>query len=655
MDDLKSSRESAKADVARHFIIGTAGHIDHGKTSLVHALTGTNPDRLPEEQRRGMTIELGFAGFAVDDIQFGVVDVPGHEKFVRTMVAGATGIDIALLVVAADDSVMPQTIEHVEILHLLGVKRCVVALTKVDKVDEELAALAEEEVQTLLATTPFTNAAVCPVSSLTGQGLDRLRAALSAAASELTMDTPRKPFRMAIDRVFTVPGRGTVVTGSTLRGAVEEGETLELMPAGVSCKVRGLQTHGVALRGVGRGQRAAINLAGVDREAVERGHELATPGYLRPSHLMDVKIKCLTTAKHPLRTASTVRLGMGTRETPVRVVLLQGEYLEPGAEMYAQLRSGEPLIATHGQRFILRDASATRTIGGGVVLSPNARRRRRHADLGLDVLEGLDHGDQDARVAQVLRMAGFNRPPDLAICAQAGVELEQVPAILLQLQSTKNWITLEGTDVRVSPAALEDFTLRLVDWVERYHRGHPDEPGRNVDSVVGWLERTAGRGVARPMLDSIVKKGRLKSLGRFICAPAFAPALSTADEKLFRAIVEEIQSGAFQPPGTDELKCAAQVERKRVERLVTLGVALGELVRIEPKMYVHREVERRMREVVGELIGRAGSVSVAEIREALHSSRKFVVPFVEYLDRIGFTRRVEDRRVLVNVDQETGK
>jgi len=630
----------------RHYILGTAGHIDHGKTSLVRALTGTDPDRLPEEKRRGMTIELGFAELRVGDIRFGVVDVPGHERFVRTMVAGATAIDIAVLVVAADDSVMPQTVEHVDILNLLGVRRGVVALTKIDMVDPSLIELVAEEVGTLLHGSPLEHAPICPVSSGTGQGLDDLKQQLARAAGDVHVSPPQPPFRMAIDRVFTVQGRGTVVTGSVLRGTADAGDVLELLPTGETCRVRGLQSHGVDSDRVLRGQRAAINLGGVDRQRIERGCELATPGYLKSSYMIDVRLQCLGSARQPIASAATVRLGMGTRETPVRVVLYESERLEPGAVQYAQLRSGEPLVAVHGQRFILRDASATRTIGGGTVLSPVASRRRGEVNETIGILQDLDRGDEADRVEQVLRLARFSRLTDLQLCARAGIELAVLPNIFDRLRSEGRWLPVAGTNIYAVPTAVDDLVRRLNAWLERYHRTHPDEPGRKVDSVLGWLKRMADETLARPLLERLVADRTLKRLGAFVCLPAFAPQLSGADERLLEGMLAEFRAGGFQPPSLESLKVAAHADRKRIDRLVTLAVAIGELVPIEPKMYLHADVERRLRDAVQALIAERGPVTVAEVREVLASSRKFVVPFLEYLDRIGFTRRIDDRRVL---------
>ncbi len=662
----------------RYFILGTAGHIDHGKTSLVKALTGTDTDRLPEERRRGMTIELGFAELSFGGeggdgdagacgVHFGVVDVPGHERFVRTMVAGATGIDVALLVVAADDSVMPQTIEHFEILQLLGVTRAVVAVTKIDTVDSEMVELVEAEVSELLADTPLAEAPICRVSCTTGVGVEAVKQALVGAVRDIETSPKAGCFRMAIDRVFTVQGRGTVVTGSILRGSVASGDPLEIWPGGGTCRVRNMESHGANQGTLARGRRAAINISGVDRASRGlqpsrasartevrgslRGAELATPGYLTPSQMIDVRLWCLSSSPRGLKSTRIVRLGISTVEVPVRVVLYEGDSLAPGKSGYAQLRCGRELTATYGQRFIIRDENATRTIGGGMVLRPIARRRRRGLSTELEILDRLEHGTAAERVEQVLRSSGFTAPSDLQMAGRAGVELDELSGIYEQLWAAQRWIPIGDTGVNVVPAALDDLNGRLVGWLERHHRDRPDGAGRHVDTVLGWLERMTSRPLARPLLDRLIERKTVKLLGGYVCLPQFAPTLTGADERLMAAMIGRIREGGFQPPSVTSLASELKADRKRLERLATLAVALGELVKVDSKLHLSAEFERRLRETVAELVNHKSGVTVSEVREALESSRKFVVPFLEYLDRVGFTKRIGDQRVLVGTER----
>lgn len=634
----------------RHLIVGTAGHIDHGKTSLVKALTGVDTDRLPEERARGMTIELGFAHFSIGPYVFGVVDVPGHERFVRTMVAGATGIDVALLVVAADDSVMPQTVEHVQILDLLGVKRGVVALSKVDRVDPGLVELVAQEVRELLAGTSLAGSPVVAVSSVTGQGIEALRQALCEAAAAIDVKCSDPPFRMCIDRVFTVQGRGLVVTGSVLRGSVACGDELELWPgdpstgAGRRCRVRQIQSHGHDEAAVQRGTRAALNLIGVQRGEIARGMELCTPGYLRGSYVIDVRLKIL--AGHRLKSGSKVRLNMGTAETEVRVVLVDRPTLESGESTYAQLRSGTPLTSTHGQRFILRDEQATRTLGGGIVLRPVARRRRIAPVRQMTALKQLESPSAADRLEDCLRLSGFDRPTDLHILAATGIPLPDIPDAFRELERTGRWVIIPGTEVHIVPSSLETVWERWERWMERFHAEHPDAPGRSLDAVVGWLERRSRPGLGRALMDEALRAGKAKMLGRYVCLPRFAPDLSRADEKLLASLMQGIREGGFSPPMLDDLAKKLSVPVRRLDRLAQLAVATGELVHIKERLYLSSAQEQALRQQTRALISSRGSVTVSDVREALNTSRKYCVPYMEYLDSIGLTHRVGDVRVL---------
>ncbi len=651
-DDRAAARDSGSSldDSGSFLIIGTAGHIDHGKTALIRALTGTDCDRLPEEKRRGVTIELGFAQMDAGGYRFGVVDVPGHERFVRTMVAGATGIDIALLVVAADDSVMPQTREHIEILDLLGVSRCVVAITKCDLVDEELAALVVEEVIETLEGTALAGATPIRVSSVTGTGLDDLRGALLAAAAEVSQRSRSGPFRLAVDRVFTVQGRGTVVTGSVLQGRVASGDALELWPGGHTCRVRGLESHGDSSEMVQAGQRAAVNLIGVDRDQISRGCELATPGYVQPTHLLDVRLRCLASSGRPVKSRGRVRVGLGTRELLARVVTPSGGPLAAGESGYAQLRFAEPVIAAHGQRFILRDESATRTIGGGLLLRCSPKRRRIRGPGAVAALETLESDSDESRVEEVLRFAGFGQLSDLTVSAEAGVALDAVPAILGRLEQGGRRVAVESGGQPIILAALDSVADRAVRWLKRFHEHNADEPGIKPDAFIGYLDRKSRRGLGRALLDRMLAAGQIKQQGRYIAHTDYAPSLSAQDERVLATILEEFHNGGFQPPALNDLRVARQTNNQRIQRLVKIAVSTMQLVEVGGKLYLHHAYEERLRDIVKGIIQQGEDASVSAIRQELGSTRKFVVPFLEYLDRVGFTRRDGDRRVLCEAD-----
>lgn len=638
----ESDQNSAPA--RRDFILGTAGHIDHGKTTLIKALTGTDTDRLPEEKQRGMTIELGFAELDLGDVAFGVVDVPGHERFVRTMVAGATGVDLALIIVAADDSVMPQTREHVEILNLLGVERAVVAITKCDTADEDMIDLVELEIRELLAETALADALVVRVSAVSGRGMDELKDALRRAVATCVPDAADAPFRLPVDRVFSVSGRGTVVTGSVVSGQIRRGDTVDILPGGLTAKVREIQNHHRDADATNRGQRTAINLQGVDKSAIQRGDELVESNRVKPTRLIDARMTCLTSHVRPIKNNSRVRLCIGTRELIARVVSLTGGAIAPGDWAYVQLRLRDPVVAIFGQRFIVRDENAARTAGGGVVLRC-ARRRigARHASE-IDGLRRLDADDVRERVDEVLRYARFEPIDDSAIAIESGITRERAADAIATLTKQGRLISLGGSDRLVSKAYVDAFLERAAKWLAMYHQSHPDEPGCPPETVRNWLERRGDRTLGKPLLDQLLATKNVRSFGRYVCHDQFAPQLSNQDEKLLVQLLDEFDKAAYQPPSRDDLTRTLGVNAARVVKLIKLACAMGELVEFGAGLYLHQGRERAMRDRVSKMYAEQGPFTVAQLREALSSSRKYTVPLAEYLDRAGLTQRNGDQR-----------
>jgi len=642
--DLASHAQAGSTP--RHVILGTAGHIDHGKTSLVRALTGTDTDRLPEEKRRGMTIELGFAELRIDDVHFGIVDVPGHERFVRTMVAGATGIDVALVVVAADDSVMPQTVEHVEILDLLGIRNAVVAVTKCDLVDRDTAELVAEEVADLLATTSLSGAPVIHVSSNTGAGLDQLRAALRAAAQNAAARRDDQPFRLAIDRVFSMSGRGTVVTGSVLTGRLRAGEGVEIQPAGRMARARAVQTHNRETDLVAAGQRAAVNLQGIELADVARGDELTAPGIFHPTPWFDAELTCLDSHDTPIRNHARVRVSLGAREVLARCVCLDQPQIVPGGRALVQMRCRQPVVVAHGQRFIVRDENAARTAGGGVVL--RAARRRISPRMTGEVagLALLRDGAPAERLEEAIRYSGLQPLDDVGLELAAGVSRSEIRALREVLTRTGKLCTLPGVDAPLSRRFLEAVQQRAAAWLAARHRENPQEPGTLLETFSGYLERRSHRAFARAVCQAMLDSGVIRALGRYICLREFAPALSAEDERVLADVLTAMHRAAFQPPAPHELADQLSAKRPRVEKLVRLALALGELVPIDASIMLHAERERELRRRLRELYRTDGPFSVSQMRAALDTTRKYAVPFAEYLDRIGFTRREGDQRVI---------
>jgi len=633
-------------DSPRHLILGTAGHIDHGKSTLIKALTGTDTDRLPEEKRRGLTIELGFAELKIGPYTLGVVDVPGHERFVRTMVAGATGIDLALIVVAADDSVMPQTVEHIEILNLLGITHAVVALTKCDLVDAEVAELAECEIEESLENTPLGGAPTVRVSAATGQGLDALREALQRVAGQTPPRDPDDPFRMPVDRVFTVTGRGTIVTGSVSAGRVAVGDVVDIWPIDRKARVRHIQTHGQDADTATVGQRAAINLHGVDKQQLMRGVELAETELLSPTRLVDAVLTCLPSRDRPIKHNARVRLGVGTREVMARCVCLSDDSIAPGREGLVQMRCRESVTVTCGQRFIVRQENASRTIGGGMVLRAARRRINIRSHDAVAGLKQLQNGSPPQRVEQVCIDSEFDSLEPKRVAAAAAVSPRDINALIDQLIRAGKLVNVGQRGELAATAFLDRFLNRAARWLERYHGSHPDEPGPLAETVLGWLQRRSSAALARDLLDRLIATGQVQAMGRYICHRRFAPKLSRQDQHLMTQLLDRLYEAKFQPPTLDQLADTLRINKTRIEKLAKVACATGDMVPIDGTIYLHRSCEQQLQDNARKLAAEAGSFTVAQLRKALNSSRKYAVPMAEYLDRVGLTRRRGDVRVL---------
>jgi len=657
MADSKPLPTASVVPPRRHCILGTAGHIDHGKSSLVKALTGTDPDRLPEEQARGMTIELGYAHLDLHDpaggdpLSVGIVDVPGHERFVRTMVAGATGVDLAMLVVAADDGVMPQTREHVDILDLLGIQCGLVALSKIDLAHPDRVQLVRRQIAQVVAGTPLSSWPVVACSAKTGQGLDEIRATIAALMTSLAKPAESPVFRLAIDRVFAIHGRGTVVTGSVLAGSVTPGATLELLPSGLSCKVREVQSYGAAVRAAGTGQRAALNLTGADREQIDRGMELATPGYLTASRHVDARLRLLARRERPLESHQRVRVCMGTTEEMATAVLVGAERIDPGGEGPAQLRFARPVVCDHGQRFILRNETAQATIGGGTVIRPVSRRIRPKNEEEREALLRAEAADPLVRCEEALRWAGFEARSAIRLSCEVGIPAAEIGAIRDRLRKAGRLVTLgSGPGGRSEPEVHADTLAaaeeRALAFLRRHHAGSPTEPGLLRDRYIGWLEKRTAAGCGRVLFERLEKAGKIVSRGPYVAQRDFRPALSPEDADLLEKLVAEITAAKFDPPVWTALKTVAGLSRQRSRVLEDIAKTEPRLTAFAPQQYICGAALEEIKAAVRRL-GAGRSFRLAEVRDALNLSRRVVQPLLEHLDRVGFTKRVGDERVLV--------
>ena len=636
-------------------ILGTAGHIDHGKTSLIRALTGVDCDRLPEEKKRGITIDIGFAELTVGDYRLGIVDVPGHERFVRNMLAGATGMDVAMLIIAADESIRQQTREHLEILRMLSLEAGVVALTKCDLVDNDWMELVEGEIREFVAGSFLDGAPIVRVSAHTGQGLDELKAALVAAAEKASGGERARrgvgPFRMAIDRTFTIAGHGTVVTGSVSSGACRIGDELVIEPGGVAVRVRGLQNHDRTVEIVHRGQRAAINLAGVHHNEIQRGRELASAGHLKSSRLLTVELKLLPAAPHPLKSRNRIRIHVGTAELLASVLLLDCERLEPGQSGLVQLFLSEPAVTTWNQPFVARSESPVVTIGGGRVLDPAAEKLRHPNDADLALLRQLKADDPVERASAAMYFFGLRdwRPADLG--RTAGIAAFDDVYRELVARGDVREIPLSPTRrLRVHARLIERLCERIEAALHKMHEQNPLKLTIDRQRLVAGFDYLGDAALLDAVLETMRAAGRIRVTDRGVALVGHGPKLSQNEQKLLVQLVELYRQAGVSPPTVKEMQQQATKNQSSVPQLIALAAADGQLVEVSSDLYLHADVARGIRESLAGPLA-TGGLTVSQIREILNTSRKFAVPICEYLDRVGFTERQGDVRVLAKRSQ----
>jgi selenocysteine-specific elongation factor len=626
--------------MTERLILGTAGHIDHGKTTLIRALTGVDCDRLPEEKTRGITIELGFAPMDLPSgLRLGIVDVPGHERLVRTMVSGATGIDLVLFVVAADEGIMPQSREHLAICDLLGVKRGVIALTKIDAVDAELAELARLDVEEAIQGSCLAGAPVVPVSATTGEGLPELRAALERIARGSPPRTIREGAAwLPVDRVFTMRGFGTVVTGTLRGGTFEEGAPAEVFPEGGSesfpTRVRGLQMHGEATKRVLPGSRCAMNLHGVEVQSVPRGSVVATPGRLAYRARVDVEIRLLPGAAR-LKDGGALTVHVGTAERLARVRLLDRARLEPGDHAFAELRFATPLVIVEGERFIARGFARTSegawTIGGGHVLDVAPVHARRARTTRLGELETLAGEDRTAALAVRLRRAGVRGVEEETLLREVR-SIEGIPGVRI---AEGHWMDRD---------AFDELREKVVAAVEAQHRSQPLEPTVGLASIVAELDLKAPESALRAALDAAVEADELESETTGYRRPGHR--VQVADPEESRRIVETIRGAGLAPPTIDALARTIGQEPRQLRPLLEHLVREGELVRVTSDLFFSRPAIEDLRDRVTAYLREQGSIDPAAYKELTGQTRKHTVPLMEFFDAEKVTLRRGNVRLL---------
>ena len=638
--------ESSLSDGVKHVIVGTAGHIDHGKSSLVEALTGTNPDRLEEEKRRGITIDLGFAFLKLGDVNFGLVDVPGHERFVRNMLAGAGGIDVVLLVVAADESIKPQTREHFDICRLLGIPRGLVAITKSDLVDQEMVDLVRLEVEEFVRGSFLEGAPVVAVSARTGAGLDALRRELVKVADAAPAKNVKRHFRLPIDRSFATKGFGTVVTGTLISGAVKVEEEIEVYPLGKRVRVRGLHSGGQAIERAVAGQRTAVNLSGIDHTEVQRGMVLGAPGVFQPTRKLDARVTLLGSAK-PLRNRARAHFHQGSAEAIAEIILLEGAELAPGQSALAQLRLESEVVVLPEDRFILRQFSPVVTIGGGVVIDARARRHRRDDLAAREFLETLETGSRE----ELLDALADAMPRGLTleeVRARTGWlegEIRETAAKLVERKRLR--ILGEQPLTMASAEALEDCRAELQEAVEKFHAANLLLPGIPKQELRGRV------GNPRPelfeaALADLINAGAVTVAGGLVQRAGRAIALSPEEARAKELIEKEFEQAGLTVPSVLAVLGKVPVEAARAQKILQILMREGTLVKVAEDFVFHRTAVVRLRELISTYRKERGDrITVIAFKDVAGVSRKYAIPLLEFLDREHVTRRVGDERVIL--------
>jgi len=640
----------------KSIIVGTAGHIDHGKTTLVRALTGVDADRLPEEKRRGITIDLGFAELDLGDVRVGFVDVPGHERFVKNMLAGAHGIDAVALVIAADEGVMPQTREHFDISKLLGVRSGLVVITKTDTVDEELLALVRAEAEELVAGSFLEGAPVVATSARGGAGLDELKEELRRMALRAPARSSGAAARLPVDRAFTMRGFGAVVTGTLVAGEIAEGDEMELLPAARRVRVRGLQVHGRAVGRAVAGQRTAINLGGVDAAFVERGMTLAPAGRLRATQIIDTSLEVLQTAPRALRSRARVRVHLGAAEVLARVQVLEpaGE-IAAGARGFAQLRLESPVVALPEEHFIIRSYSPQRTIGGGIVLDAFAAKRRGRDRINARArLVALAEADASRRLVLYTEASAEHglRRADLA--ARTGWRDETLDAALREATTVEGGAVVDAEGVYVGRKIFDGLIHAARAEVEAHHRREPLQRGLARETLRERLFAHVAPEIFRAVLAGAESAGLLVSERDIVRAGGHTLALSAADSELHANLERIYREAALEAPAFEDALARAAggkgIARDHARKILQLLIDSGVLVRVSNELLIHREALARLVETLGEYAARHEPerlIDVAAFKDLTNVSRKYAIPLLEYLDRARITRRAGDRRLIL--------
>ena len=619
-------------------VIGLSGHIDHGKTALVKALTGVNTDSLTEEQKRGMTIDIGFA-FLNENIT--LIDVPGHEKFVKNMMAGVSAVDVALLVVAADDGVMPQTREHFEILNLLDIPLGIVAINKIDLADKDWLELVELDIGELLQGSFMEDAPILKVSAETGDGVTQLKTTLLDLCKKVPDKQDRGIFRLHVDRVFSMKGYGTVVTGTVNSGSLKIGDTVELLPGSVKSKVRGLQSHGEEVQQVETGDRAAINLQGVEIKQIERGSQIAEIGYLQSLNQMGVTLLLLGSAQKPITQNQRIRIHLGTQEVMARVALTDGKTLQPGDDCPALLRLEQPMVAARGDKFIIRSFSPVITIGGGEVMEVLIEEKWK---IVKEKLQNLYESPKSDQLIHLVQEEGAKPITPEKLQYRIGISKEQINAIVEEKEELF-WLTHKQGKWLLTQNQWNELKNSIHNFLKKYHTINPLNAGAQKEEIRQHLN--CENSILEALLQSMLDDKSISQKGELFLNPNFSITLSSEDDSLQNSILNQLDQEGFTSSTLAQLSLKTGNSKEKLMQVLNVAEQQGKLLRIDGKLMFTQKNFIILREKVNQFFSNHPEMSVSEFKELAHTSRKYAVPLLEYFDKKKITYREGNIRKLV--------
>jgi len=635
----------------KRLIIGTAGHIDHGKTALVRAMTGIDTDRLKEEKKRGISIELGFAPLTLPNGQLaGIVDVPGHERFVRQMLAGAFGMDLVLLIIAADEGIMPQTREHLDIIRLLGISQGIVVITKKDLVDEEWLMMVEDDIREYLAGTELKEWPVIAVSSTEGEGIPELLKLIEDLSAEVQEKPALGQVRLPIDRVFTMTGFGTVVTGTLWSGRIRLNDSLQVLPGELPVRVRTLHVHNHKVEEALAGQRVAVNLQGVDTSDIHRGDVLATPGFLKPTYRISGSLRLLKNSPRPLKNWARVRFHLGTDESLGRLVLLEHDELQPGDNGYVQIVLEEPVVCIKGDRFVLRFYSPVTTIGGGVVIDPHPPKQKRFNEAVLEEIAVKEEGDLEEVILQELHKQPERIVSLEDLAAVVNNNPEETKEVLQDLceKEMAEHIKVENRDLYISTLGMDYTGQTITRVLEDYRKKYPLRPGFPREELRSRYFKQYPVKVFNALLSLLeTKKGVLANDPKHVRLPGAAAEPDSDAEKAIQKVMGILEDNPLAPPGLKEIQEAIADSRYEPAEIIAYLEESGQVVKIAEGVYYSRSGLEQAWNKLNEHFNDKKELSLAEARDIWETSRKYTLPLLEYFDRIKYTKRIGDNRIKI--------